>query len=171
MKERFYTMKETEFSVTSNLVKVDVTLDKDFYVHMRIYPLNAHGLTQALNEANSKFERSSDNLEKFIPDFVNFIRDLCDKDESFYATNPDIKNNNTASPYELMAALGENLGTLTYAASRLRELGYIEEQFILFDMKYNLNRISALTVLYSVAVALVRKATKWPVSWSPFYDV
>ena len=164
-----FAMKRKEVSIQSKLAKVDVVLNDNCYVDLRIYPLGAHELTQVFNYCNSAFEKA-EKLEQFMPDFVYYIKDFCDADESFFATNPDIKNTNADCPYELMAELGENLGTLVFPLSRIKELGYIEEQFVSFDMKYNCHKLSALTILYCVALALVRKGLWLQTTWCPRYD-
>lgn len=151
-----------ETYVMSSMVKVDITIDERYYCKMRFYLLDQHKMHDALECCNSMLQHS-DKLAHFIPDFIDYVNDLCNNFDKANGTS------NSFCPYEQIVELGVDIGALEYPVSRIKEIGYIEEQFVLFDINNNMNRLSPLTLLYSVGVALTRKAMEWPLSWSPNY--
>ena len=159
-------MEKKETVVASKMVKVEISVDESNYAKLRIYPLNAQEICKALVYCNTVFEQVQ-NLEDFIVDFISYISESIDSIEENY----DGYYRSVLDPLDIMVNLNLNLGCLEYPVSRIKEIAYIEEQWVNFDLRYNLGRISATTIIFSAAIALVRKAMQWDdMWWKPNYE-
>ena len=160
-----------EMYVSSKSVKVDILID-DRYVSMRFYLLDESILQEAMAYCNKQLENTTEiQLSQYIPDFVEYISRIATEDHD----TPDMPKEdvvistgttNSYCPMQQLIGSTQDLGTFGYPISRIKELGYVEEKFVLFDYNYNLKKLTPLTILICMGIALVRKVLKWEdVTW------
>ena len=160
-------MKNKETVLASSMVKVEISIDEKNYAKLRIYPLNAQEICKALCYCNSVFEQV-ESLEDFIVEFVDYLSAGIDSSED---ENYDSFYRNILDPIDIMVDLKLNLGCLEYHVNRIKEIAYIEKQWVGFDLQFNLGKITATTIIYCAAIALVRKALGWDdMWWKPNYE-
>ena len=159
-------MEKKETVLASSMVKVEISIDEKNYAKLRIYPLNAQEICKALVYCNTVFEQVQ-NLEDFIVDFISYISESIESVDENY----DGYYRSVLDPLDIMVNLNLNLGCLEYPVSRIKEIAYIEEQWVNFDLRYNLGKISATSIIICAAIALVRKAMQWDdMWWKPNYE-
>lgn len=128
-----------------------------------VYVKNAVRVRKNLEYINDAFDKMP--FDDFIDNFVDFLRRqveafelknassiLIDEKENF------VINENLNSIY---------IGKLDFPKERILDVGDIEKWLVTFDMRLN-GQISAMSFIYSDALALVRKAFLWEEGWNSY---